>query len=106
MTATQSSKIYQIPFVHFKNDAVAKIVVEEIESIVDRNFEKEEMKFVPTTEFEKVDFKLELIRQEIKTVSFEIQFKNAKRINSLIIWIVLSGFATIGIIIAFIRIKS
>jgi hypothetical protein len=64
------------------------------------------IKFVPTTEFEKVDFKLELIRQEIKTVSFEIQFKNAKRINSLIIWIVLSGFATIGIIIAFIRIKS
>ena len=41
MTATQSLKIYEILHRHFKSDADAKSVVEEIETIIDNKFEKE-----------------------------------------------------------------
>ena len=40
MTATQSFKIYEILHRHFKNDADAKVVVQEIETIIDNNAQK------------------------------------------------------------------
>lgn len=41
MTATKSFKIYEILHRHFKNEADAKVVVQEIEIIIDNKFEKE-----------------------------------------------------------------
>ena len=40
MTATQSFKTYDILHRHFKNDADAKVVIEENETIIDNKFDK------------------------------------------------------------------
>ena len=45
MTASQSLKIYEVLQRHFKNDADAKIVVQEIEQIVENKFDATKSSF-------------------------------------------------------------
>ena len=77
MTATQSFKIYEILQRHFKNDADAKIVVNEIEEVIDQKFEKEK-KYLSTKE------DIFLIREGLLKFQLEVE----KRFNANILWIV------------------
>ena len=92
MTATQSLKIYEILQRHFKNDADAKVVVEEIEQIVENKFEDKKNSFSSKTE-------VELLRKDVDSLRIELLSKiesSASRtesnlkseINKLIVWII------------------
>jgi len=85
MTATQSLKIYEILQRHFKNDADAKVVVEEIEYIIDNKFDAK--KDVLST------------KEDILKLQLEIE----KRLNTFMIWIMGTIIAVGALIVALIK---
>jgi hypothetical protein len=86
MTVTQSFKIYEVLHKHFKNDADAKIVVQEIEAIVDNKFEKEKNNLST--------------KEDILKLQLEIE----KRLNVIMLWIMATIISVGGLIVAFIKI--
>ena len=99
MTATQSLKIYEILHRHFKSDADAKIVVQEIETIIDNKFEKEKNQLATKDDIHKVLNEIGLGRQELYKVQAEIE----KRFTTTIITIVTTTIAIVGIAVAIIK---
>jgi len=92
MTATQSLKIYEILHRHFKSDADAKIVVQEIETIIDNKFEKEKNSLATKEDI----FRLEkLILQN--------QAEIEKRFTTTIVTIISIISAVVGIAVAIIK---
>ena len=92
MTATQSLKIYKILHRHFKSDADAKSVVEEIETIIDNKFEKEKNLLATKEDI----FRLEkLILQN--------QAEIEKRFTTTIVTIISIISAVVGIAVAIIK---
>ena len=92
MTATQSLKIYEILHRHFKSDADAKSVVEEIETIIDNKFEKEKNLLATKKDI----FRLEkLILQN--------QAEIEKRFTTTIVTIISIISAVVGIAVAIIK---
>ncbi len=92
MTATQTLKLYEILHKHFKNEADAKVVVQEIEVLIDNKFEKEK-NLLSTKE------DISLLRQDFLKAQLEIE----KRLNNIIIWIVASALASAGILLTIIK---
>ncbi|MBA4198186.1 MAG: hypothetical protein C0459_11600 [Chitinophaga sp.] len=92
MTGTQTLKIYEILHRHFKNDADAKVVVQEIETIIDN-------KFFDTKNQLATKEDVSSIKQDILRVQVDIE----KRFNNMIIWIVSTGLAVVGLILAFLK---
>ncbi len=97
MTASESLQLYQLLFKLTNNETQAKSIVTEIERTVDTKFEKEEQRFVPKNEFEKIDFKIELLRQEMKTAISDLRGEMRGETNKLIVWLVATIFASITI---------
>jgi hypothetical protein len=85
MTATQTLKIYQVLNKHFKSDEDASVVVQEIEEIVDK----------------KIDARKEILatKEDIARIELAVE----KRYNNLILWIVSTGIAVIGLLLAFLK---
>ncbi|MBS1639131.1 MAG: hypothetical protein JST94_12665 [Bacteroidetes bacterium] len=92
MTGTQTLKIYEILHRHFKNDADAKVVVQEIETIIDN-------KFFDTKNQLATKDDINSIKQDILKSQIDIE----KRFNNMIIWIVSTGLAVVGLILAFLK---
>lgn len=78
MTATQTLKINK----HFKSDEDASVVVQEI---VDK----------------KIDARKEILatKEDIARIELAVE----KRYNNLILWIVSTGIAVIGLLLAFLK---
>ena len=92
MTATQSLKIYEILHRHFKSDEDAKVVVQEIETIIDNKFEKEKNSLATKEDI----FRLEkLILQN--------QAEIEKRFTTTIVTIISIISAVVGIAVAIIK---
>ncbi len=85
MTATQSFRIYEILHKHFKNDADAKVIVEEIESIIETKIDN--IKDILAT------------KEDIVKSQLEIE----KRLNNIIIWIVATGVACAGLVLTILK---
>ena len=94
MTVTQSFKIYEILHRYFKNETDAKLVVQEIETIVDTKVNEQKSVIASKED-------ISLLRQDI--LKMQVEFE--KRFNQMIIWTVSTGIAIVGIIVAFIRLK-
>ncbi len=85
MTATQTLKIYQVLNKHFKNAEDASVVVPEIEEIVDK----------------KIDQRKEILATKEDIARIEIAVE--KRFNNLVLWIVSTGVAIVGLLLAFLK---
>ncbi len=94
MTGTQTLKIYEILQRHFKNEADAKIVVQELETVIDN-------KFIDKKEALASKDDISLIRQDMLKFQIDVE----KRFNQMIIWTVSTGIAVVGLIIAFLKLK-
>jgi hypothetical protein len=94
MTGTQTLKIYEILQRHFKSEADAKIVVQELETVIDN-------KFIDKKEGLASKDDVSLIRQDMLKFQIDVE----KRFNQMIIWIVSTGIAVVGLIIAFLKLK-
>ena len=92
MTSAQSLKIYEILQRHFNNDADARVVVQEIEQIVENKFDDKKNFFSSKSE-------VDLLRRDVDAMRVELLSKiensalrtenNLKtEINKLIIWII------------------
>jgi hypothetical protein len=92
MTAKQSFKIYELLQRHFKNNDNAKVVVQEIEQIIDAKTENKSTVLLP-----KVD--LVLFKEDF----YKFQVNVAKRLNSLNLWVVGTGIAVVGLIFSMIK---
>ena len=92
MTATQSLKIYEILQRHFKNEADAKIVVQEIETIIDNKFDKEKNSLASKDDINRLE---KLILQN--------QAEIEKRFTTTIITIITTVIAVTGIAVAVIK---
>ena len=92
MTVTQSFRIYEILQRHFKNEADAKVVVQEIEEIIDVKFEKEK---------NNISTKDDINNLQQNMLKFQIDME--KRLNTNLIWIIATIISMGGLIIAFLK---
>lgn len=103
MTATQSLKLFEISKRYFQNENDARSFVEEIETVVDNKFNFEKERFAPASYIDKLDNKIELLRQEMKTGFAEVKSELRAEFNRQLIWLVGVMFALAGIIITVIK---
>lgn len=102
MTASQSLKIYEILQRHFNNDADARIVVQEIEQIVENKFEQSKNSFATKEDIGE----LRVAIQEIKTEIISSRVEMEKRFNSMLMWVIGTMIALIGIVIAILKLSD
>jgi hypothetical protein len=94
MTATSSFKIYEILQHHFKNEIEAKIVVQEIETIIDNKYAAKSNIIASKED-------IGLIRQDLLKFQVDVE----KRFNQMIICTVSTGITVVGILIPLIKLK-
>lgn len=92
MTTTQSFKIYEILQRHFKNDDDAKIVVQEIEQIIETKMDSKSNVLATKDN-------ISLLKQDLLKFHLDVE----KRFNGNIIWIVGTGIASVGLIFSIIK---
>ncbi len=92
MTTTQSFKIYEILQRYFKNNDDAKIVVQEIEQIIEAKVDSK--KDILATKED-----LSLLKEDLLRFQIDVE----KRFNSLILWIVGTGIGIVGLIFTVIK---
>lgn len=102
MTATQSLKIYEILQRHFNNDANAKIVVQEIEQIVENKFETSKNSFATKEDISQLRIAIQELKNEILASRVEME----KRFNSMLMWMIGTMIALIGIVVAILKLSS
>ncbi|MFT4153869.1 hypothetical protein [Parafilimonas sp.] len=85
------------------DEAKTQIFIKGIETIVENKFGREQENFVKNSEMEKLNFKIELFRQEVKTGFAEVRADVKSDINKLIIWIVSTGIAIVGLLLALLK---
>ena len=93
MTTTQSFKIYEFLQRHFNKKDDAKIVVQEIEQIIEAKLESKS-NLLSTKE------DISTLKQDLLRFQIEVE----KRFNNNIIWIVSTGIAVVGLILSIIKI--
>ena len=88
MTTTQSFRIYEILNRYFQNDSDAKIVVQEIEIVVDNKFNTEKATLATKDDISRLELKIaELIANQ------------ERRFNNMLMWMIGMGVGFTGIII-------
>ena len=105
MTSTQYIRLYDFfkQELHIEDDAKAKVFIEEVEKIVDNKFDDEKNSFSPRSDIQELKHQMELLKHETRTTMAE-GFSNVKsEINKLIIWIVSTGIAIVGLLLAFLK---
>ena len=101
MTAAQHIKFYDFFRQQLNiDDAKAKVFVEEVEKIIDNKFDSEKQNFASMSSVEKVDFKIDMLSQEVKTIAAETKSEIKSEINKLIVWIIATMFASGAFFIA------
>ena len=85
MTTTQSFKIYEVLQRHFKNNDDAKVIVQEIEQIIET----------------KVENKITILTTKEDLLKFQVDVE--KRFNSMILWVVGTGIGVVGLILSIIK---
>lgn len=93
MIATQTLKLYEILHKHFKSDADAKVVVQEIEVLIDNKFEEEK---------NSLSTKEDIFSLKEDILKFQIDIE--KRLNSNLIWLIATIISVGALIVAFIKI--
>lgn len=113
MTASQSLKIYEILQRHFNNDADAKIVVQEIEQIVENKFEQSKNSFATKEDIGQLRVsiqedigQLRVFIQELKTEIISSRVEMEKRFNSMPMWVIGTMIALIGIVVAILKLSD
>jgi demethoxyubiquinone hydroxylase (CLK1/Coq7/Cat5 family) len=96
MTATQSFRIYEILQRHFKNSDDAKIVVQEIEQIIEAKVDGK-VNVLATKE------DLLKLKEELKEDLLRFQIDVEKRFNNNVLWIVGTGIGIVGLIFSIIK---
>jgi hypothetical protein len=95
MTAAQHIKFYDFFRQQLNiDDAKAKVFVEEVEKLIEQKFVSEKQNFASMSSLEKVDFKIDMLRQEVKTIAAETKSEIKSEINKLIVWIIATMFAS------------
>jgi hypothetical protein len=93
VTTTQSFKIYEILQRHFNNKDDPKILVQEIEQIIEAKLESKS-NLLSTKE------DISALKRDLLKFQIEVE----KRFNNNIIWIVSTGIAVVGLILSIIKI--
>lgn len=92
MTTTQSFKIYEVLQRYFKNNDDAKIVVQEIEQIIEAKVDAK--KDVLATKQD-----IHLLKEDLLKFQVDVE----KRFNANILWTVGTGIAVVGLIFTIIK---
>ena len=93
MTTTQSFRIYEVLQRHFKNSDDAKIVVQEIEQIIETK--KENKANILATKGD-----IALLKEDLLKFQIDVE----KRFYNSILWIVGTGVAVVGLMFSIIKI--
>ena len=96
MTTTQSFRIYEILQRYFNNNDDAKVVVQEIEQIIEAKVESK--KDVLVTKEDLLN-----VKNELKEESLRFQIDIEKRFNAMILWIVGTGITISGLILTIMK---
>ncbi|MDI9365308.1 MAG: hypothetical protein QM541_10185 [Flavobacterium sp.] len=95
MTAAQHIKFYDFFRQQLNiDDAKAKVFVEEVEKIIEQKFDSEKVNFSPRTDIQELKQEMNMLRQEMKTISAETKSEIKSEINKLIVWIIATMFAS------------
>jgi predicted ribosome-associated RNA-binding protein Tma20 len=92
MTTTQSFRIYEVLQRHFKNSDDAKIIVQEIEQIVETKIENKS-----NTLATKGD--IALLKEDVLKFQIDVE----KRFYNSILWIVGTGIGVAGLVFSMIK---
>jgi len=103
MTAAQTIRLYDFFKEHLKvaDESKVKVFVEEREKIVEGKFDAEKANFLQKAEYEKIEHKIDLLRQEYKTGNAEVKAEVKSEINKLMLWIFTTMIAIAGLALAF-----
>jgi len=71
--------------------------------IVESKFEGEKDKFAAASSVDKLDYKIELLRQEMKTGFAEAKSEMRAEFNKIVIWFVSTMFAMIALLYTMIK---
>ena len=100
MTTTQSFKIYEILQRHFKNNDDAKVVVQEIEQIIETKIENKSNILATKGDLSLLKEDSSLLKEAILKFQIEVE----KGFNSIIIWTVGTGIGIVALIVSMIKI--
>lgn len=93
MTTTQSFRIYEVLQRHFKNSDDAKIVVQEIEQIIETKIENKANILATKGD-------IALLKEDLLKFQIDVE----KRFYNSILWIVGTGVAVVGLMFSIIKI--
>lgn len=100
MTTTQSFKIYEILQRHFQSNDDTKVVVQEIEQIIEDKIDNKSN--ILATKGDSSSLKEDLASLKQDMLKFQIDVE--KRFNSIIIWIVGTGIGITALLFSMISI--
>ena len=99
MTTTQSFKIYEILQCHFKNNDDAKIVVREIEQIIETKIDNKSNILATKGDVSLLKEYIILFKEDFLKFQIDVE----KRFNSMILWIAATGIASVGLMFSMIK---
>ncbi len=100
MTLAQSFKIYEVLGKYFSNADDAKVIVTEIEEIIETKFTEKKDVLVTKEDLAKMQTSFKEDMAKLREDNLKHQIDVEKRFNQLIIWIVGTAIALGGLIIA------
>jgi len=92
MTTTQSFRIYEVLQRHFKNNDDAKIIVQEIEQIVEAKIESRANILATKGD-------IALLKEDLLKFQIDVE----KRFYNSILWIVGTGVGVVGLVFSIIK---
>ena len=99
MTTTQSFRIYEILQRHFKNNDDAKVVVQEIEQIIEAKIENKSNVLATKGDISLLKGDISSLKKEILNLRIDME----KRFYNNVLWIVGTGIGITGLILSIIK---
>ncbi len=92
MTTTQSFRIYEVLQRHFKNSDDAKIIVQEIEQIVETKIENKGNTLATKSD-------IALLKEDLLKFQIDVE----KRFYNSVLWTVGTGIGVVGLIFSIVK---
>ncbi len=106
MTSSQSFKMYEIFQRYFNNDADAKVIVDEIGQTIDVKFEDKKETLATKQDIAELRLIIQQLREELKVEMLSIRVEMEKRFNNILMWMIGTMIALVGIVVGILKLSS
>ncbi len=100
MTTTQSFRIYEVLQRHFKNSDDAKVVVQEIEQIIETKIDNKSNVLATKGDISSIKQDVFSLKEEILNLRIDME----KRFYNNVLWVVGTGIGITGLVLSIIKV--